>query len=432
MADILPLKAWRYNEQLSADLTNLISPLFDVVTERQREKLYENPLNSIHLSLPTGASPAIQAKKTLDDWKRKKVIVQDSLPGIYVYYQYFKTSDRELPVCRKGFIAQIKVEEWQKQVVLRHEGTNEEGVREREEILRNTLIQASPTFGLYEDPEFELEGILDDAMQDPIYDVEDYQGVREVLSVIHDAVVIKKVIQFMRDKQVLIADGHHRYSAALWLSQKKKVKENQNLPRFSAFDYHEMYFCNTSSKALSIFPNHRVFQGLGFSDAELLQKLAPYFAYKEVEDQEDLEDIINNKRNSFGLVFRRKAFLLSLKPHCLLEGEVKSSKLKSLEVYLLHYFLVYKAMGIPMDQQPKSEHIRFERHSSKCFLALERMKAEVVVLVPRVSIKEVFKVCKAGELLPQKSTYFYPKVVSGLLFGSINPEEFEFPYHVFI
>jgi uncharacterized protein (DUF1015 family) len=431
MADLLPLKAWRYNEQLTGELGNLISPLFDVVTERQREKLYENPFNSIHLSLPAGSSPADQAKTLLEAWKKRQVIVQDYIPGIYVYYQFFKVSDREHPVCRKGFIAQIKVEDWHKQVVLRHEGTSRKGVSEREELLGKTLIQASPTFGLYEDPEFGLEEILDQAMEDPVYDLEDYQGVREVMGIIHDAAVINRVIKFMKGKQILIADGHHRYSAALEYAKKRNsIAHPQS--RFHPFCYHEMYFCNASSQALIIFPNHRVFRGLGLGEGELLEKVAPYFTFKEVEDQEDIEDIINNKRYTFGLVFRGRAYLMSLREDCLTGNFGISPQLKNLEVYQVHYFLVQQGMGIPMDEQPTSTHLHYERHSSKCFLALERMEAEIVVIMPRISAKKVFEVCKSGEILPQKATYFYPKVVSGLLFGSIKPEDFEFPYEVFI
>ncbi|WP_114749366.1 DUF1015 domain-containing protein [Pleomorphovibrio marinus] len=433
MAELLPLKAWRYHEKFLGQMDSLISPLFDVVTDRQRRKLYANPINSIHLSLPKGPQAGLGARKTLDEWKKKGVIVQDHVPGIYVYYQYFKSTDRNKQVCRKGFIAHLKLEEWENQVVLRHENTNPYGVAEREEILEKTQIQASPTFGLYEDPDFVLEPFFDEAMADPIYDLEDYQGVREVLAVIHDAKIIKKVIRFMKDKQILIADGHHRYSAALDYSH-KRGKEAPALGKINSYDYHEMYFCNSASEALKIYPNHRVFSGLGVDANEVLNKVSPFFDSKEVEDQEDLEDIINNKRHAFGLVFKNRAFILSLKPSWQEIGHLKnlSPSLKNLDVYLMHHFLIQEGLGIPLELQSKSEVIKYERHSSKCFLALLRGELELAVVMPGISVGEVFEVCRSGEMLPQKSTYFYPKVVSGLLFGSIDPDDFEFPYEVFL
>src|SRR5690606_40419427 len=123
MAEILPFRAWRYNERLSENLENLTAPLFDVVSARQREILYGNPLNSIHLSVPTGPNPVAHARSTLDRWKSEGIIAQDPLPGVYVYYQYFRLPGDEEMRCRKGFVAYIKAYDWDEHQILRHENT---------------------------------------------------------------------------------------------------------------------------------------------------------------------------------------------------------------------------------------------------------------------------------------------------------------------
>src|SRR5690606_2280096 len=180
---------------LSEQIEELTSPLFDVVSQKQLEALYKNDKNSIHLSVPKGDNPAIEAKKTLKKWKKEGVILRDKIPGIYVYYQYFTLSGDPKEYCRKGFICHIKAYDWEEQMVLRHENTIPKAVNDRIDILRETGFQSSPTHGLYHDPEFLLEQYMDEAISAPLYDIEDYQGVREVLGVIHDAKIIRQFCQ---------------------------------------------------------------------------------------------------------------------------------------------------------------------------------------------------------------------------------------------
>src|SRR5690554_4341450 len=175
MTEILPIKAWRYHPRLNNQIEELTSPLFDVVSSKQREALYQNQNNSIHLSVPKGEDPARVATATLDRWKKEQVIVQDRLPGIYVYYQYFRLPGEEEEYCRKGFICHIKAYDWEEKRILRHEDTIPKAVDDRTEILKHTAFQTSPTHGLYDDPESRLEKFMDEAVSDPLYDIEDYQ-----------------------------------------------------------------------------------------------------------------------------------------------------------------------------------------------------------------------------------------------------------------
>ena len=163
MARILPLRAWRFNNNLAADIEELTSPLFDVVSDKQRANLYDREYNSIHLSVPTGPNPAQHARETLSKWKAHDIILQDRLPGIYVYYQYFSLPGSHKEYCRKGFICNIEAYDWGEKILLRHENTMPHSVNDRVEILKETQLCVSPTHGLYTDPDFELEQYMDES-----------------------------------------------------------------------------------------------------------------------------------------------------------------------------------------------------------------------------------------------------------------------------
>jgi len=157
MAEILPIKAWKYSPELNDQIEELVSPLFDVVSEKQRKRLYEKEYNSIHLSVPLGNQAADFAAKRLQQWKDEGVIIQDQIPGIYVYYQYFTLAGSHKEYCRKGFICNIKAYDWDEKIILRHENTMPHSVNDRVELLEKTKFNVSATHGLYADSEKSLE-----------------------------------------------------------------------------------------------------------------------------------------------------------------------------------------------------------------------------------------------------------------------------------
>jgi len=156
MAEIRPLRAWRYNRQLTNDLEAITSPLFDVVSDKQRKALYKNPYNSIHLSVPQPPDASARAAALLEEWKAKGILKHDRIPAIYVYYQYFKVAGAAQEFCRKGFICNIRTYNWNENVILRHENTIPKAVNDRIELLEKTELNVSPTHGLYTDETFEL------------------------------------------------------------------------------------------------------------------------------------------------------------------------------------------------------------------------------------------------------------------------------------
>jgi len=293
MAEILPIKAWRYNKSLSENIESLTSPLFDVVSDKQRNKLYENEFNSIHLSVPKGENAALNAASILKKWKASGIISQDQLPGIYVYYQYFTLSGGHKELCRKGFICNIKAYDWNEKQIFRHENTIPKSVNDRIDLLEKTKLNVSPTHGLYTDVNHELEAYMDEAILNPVFVTEDYQGVKDVLAIIDEPVIVKYFIDLIADKKIILADGHHRYEGSLEY-RKSCIKANKNHTGFEAYNYHMMYFTNTESDDLRVLPTHRLLHGLdNFNETQLLNALSEFFIVKELEDAFAVNEIMH-------------------------------------------------------------------------------------------------------------------------------------------
>lgn len=428
MAEILPFRPWRYNTELSQDIDALTSPLFDVVSEKQRRALYQNPLNSIHLSVPMPPDAAPRAARLLSEWKSNGVLIQDRLPGIYVYYQYFRMAGSSKEYCRKGFICHIRLHDWQDNVILRHENTIPKAVNDRVELLEKTSLQVSPTHGLYTDTSFELERYMDEAITNPIYSTEDYQGVRDVLAVIHDASIIQKFIAMIQPQPIILADGHHRYEGSL-ANMHTQMTNNPTHTGREGYNFHLMYLTNTESDDLRILPTHRLIRNLPkFDEHEVLRKLETDFIVKPVEDADTLNEIITGKPWTFGILLKENAYKVRLRPEAFPTMTWPfPEEVKTLDLTVMHYFIIEKILGIPGKEQRQSEHIDFDRSFSDCFQKVSQGTAQMAIITNEVSIEDVKRICRSGYTMPQKSTYFYPKAICGFLFSSIREEEFKAP-----
>ncbi len=426
MAEIKPIRAWRYNQELSKNIESLVSPLFDVVSEKQRKTLYQNPYNSIHLSVPLGS--AHHAKELLNQWKKEGIIKQDNLPGIYVHYQYFKLPGSTKEYCRKGFVCHIRTYDWDENVILRHENTIPNAVNDRVELLEETQLHVSPTHGLYTDPNHVLETYMDEAIQSPIYETEDYQGVRDVLAFIHDAAVIQKFIDVLKSKTIILADGHHRYEGSLVYKNKMKSIQPDHTGE-EGYNFHLMYLTNTEADDLRILPTHRLISGLpDFDEEVILKKLEADFIIKPIEDADTLNEIIVGKPWAFGLMFRENNYKVRLKPEVIDTMRWHFPEVvKRLDLTVMHYFIIEKVLGIPGKDQRQSAYISFDRSFSDCLQKVIKAEAQLAIITNEVSIEDVKKVCASGATMPQKSTYFYPKVICGFLFSSIQEDEFQTP-----
>ena len=424
MAEILPFKAWRYNESLDHNIEELTSPLFDVVSNKQREALYRNSINSIHLSVPRGDAPAEEAAILLQEWKDKGVLMQDALPGIYVYYQYFRLPGSDKEYCRKGFICNIKAYDWSERVLLRHENTIPTAVNDRIDLLEKTELNTSPTHGLYTDPEFILEPFMDESIKSPIYETEDYQGVRDVLAVIHDHTVIELFLRTLEDRQILLADGHHRYEGSLEY-RKKMTALNPNHTGFEPYNYHLMYLTNSEHDDLRILPTHRVLQHIDMTDEEFLHQLEPYFVVTPKEDPYELNEVILGKPWAFGLYLSGNAYKLRLRPEVHSQINWKfQQEVKDLDLTVMNYFIFEKVLGVLREKQRDMPGLSYERNFTACISKVDTGAARLALITNEVSMEQVKRVCYSGAIMPQKSTFFYPKVICGFLFSSIKENEF--------
>ncbi len=418
------MRAWRYNHILDEQIDALTAPLFDVVSEKQRQALYQNPLNSIHLSVPRGENPAREAAILLQSWKDKGVLLQDALPGIYVYYQYFRLPGNDKEFVRKGFVCHIKAYDWDEQVLLRHENTIPSAVNDRIALLEETEMNTSPTHGLYTDPEFILERYMDESIKSPLYETEDYQGVRDVLAVIHDHTVIKLFVDTLREKQVLLADGHHRYEGSLEY-RKKRTAQNPNHTGQEAYNYHLMYLTNSEHDDLRILPTHRVLRKMEMSDAEFLKRLEEYFVVTPKEDPLELNEVIAGKQWAFGLFLSGNAYKLRLKPevHSQIDWNFPQ-EVKELDLTVMHYFIFEKVLGIYRKAQRDYSDLSYVRNFTSCIRQVDSGEARLALITNDITMEQVKRVCYSGAIMPQKSTFFYPKVIGGFLFSSIKEDEF--------
>ena len=429
MPDIRPFRAWRYASPLTPRIGELTSPLFDVVSDRQREALYREPLNSIHLSVPrpeAGLDAPTTAARTLARWRADGVLTQDPLPGFYAYYQSFQLPGAARAYVRRGFLALIRATDWEERAVLRHEDTMPAAVNDRTALLAATQFQSSATHGLYHDPTHRLEALLDEAISAPLYETEDYQGVRDVLAPIHDRQAIELIQRVVAEAPVVLADGHHRYEGSLHYRHARAAADPQHTGE-EDWNFHLMYLTNSAADDLRILPTHRVLRTLTLPNDEFLARLAEFFVVTPREEPYELPELIAGKAGAFGLYLQGEdgaapqAYKLRLRPEAaaLLDWPVPPA-VADLDLTILHYFVFARVLGMDREQQRRAPELAYVRAVPDCLHRVEAGEAAAAFITNEVTMTEVLRVCESGALMPQKSTFFYPKVISGFVFAGMG------------
>ena len=432
MSEIVPFRGWRYNAELSARIDELVSPLFDVVSERQRAALYRQPLNSLHLSVPRGDTPAAAAEgatRRLAEWQAQGVLRQDELPGLYVYYQYFRLPGEAREFCRKGFIAHIRATPWAEGAVLRHENTLPGAVSDRTELLAALRLQSSATHGLYRDDDFELEALMDEAMRDPLLETEeDYQGARDVLAVVQDVAAIRRFQAVLARQPVILADGHHRYEASVAYRAARLQATGADPAGHEPWQFHLMYLTNAASDDLRILPTHRLVRELpgGLRPDELPARLAEFFTVLPQAEVQDLPELLAGKHGAFGLYLPGGAtYKLRLRPEFLAAGVPwpMPEAVRELDLTLLHYYVFERVLGVRGPRQRSWPGLAYVRGLAECVRQVDQGAAQVAFFTNEVTMREVEAVCYSGAVMPPKSTFFYPKVLGGLVFSSVADDD---------
>ncbi len=423
MASIRPFKAIHFNTNV-LNLSEVVAPPYDVIGKQLQDELYKrDPNNIIRLDLNRESNPYPAAAAEMQRMLKERVLVQDNEPAIYPYFQTFKTNEG-MEVTRRGFISWIKLVPFDAGIVLPHEHTLSGPKVDRLHLMTATKATFSQIFSLYSDENRILEKQYDGLRNTkPFLDAE-YDGESNRIYRIADPSILKLFQDVMSKLPVYIADGHHRYETALEyqrLMHEKNPKDNGE----AAYDYIMMYFTNVFDSGLVVYPTHRVIHSLNNFDPEkLLSTVKNIFELMPKSNIEDLSiSLVSSGDHSFGMILpQKKYFLMRLKKESDILSIVKENvpaPVKRLDVTLLHDVVLKQALGISKEAQEKKLNINYTIDKQEVDDAIQSGKGQIGFLLNSTKVEQVQQVADAGAVMPQKSTYFYPKLLSGMLISEL-------------
>ena len=428
MAHIKPFRALRYDPARVAVSQAATQP-YDKITSQMQEHYYAaNPYNLVRIILGKrlatdgpADNPYTRAAGFFSDWRRQGIFLQDSEPSLYRYCQTFTIPTGTAQIERHGFIALGKIEDYAAGIVFRHEQTLAKPKADRLDLLRATRAHFGQIFMLYSDPAAEIEKALQPA-NPPVAELTDEYGVQHRLWRISNPATIELVQRAMQDKKLIIADGHHRYETALnYRNERRASAGSEADPASAAYEFVMMTFVNMDSPGLLILPTHRVVHGLpSFSMDTFRVNAAEFFTVDEVDPSLDAKRATAILKEaactgtSLLAVARDRVFLLSRpkSPDFAFAGV--SLRQQGLDVVQLHKCLLERALGISENAIREQTNVAYVREAREAMAMAREGKADVAFLMNPARMAQVRDIAFAGEVLPQKSTDFYPKLLSGL------------------
>ncbi len=422
MAQIKPFRALRYTDKAGSTAT-LTCPPYDIISEEQRKKfLNENPYNVIRLELPKGSSPYEQAGRDLGDWLNAGILKQDTDGGLYIYEEEFTAYGQKKKV--KGFICLVKLEEFSKGIILPHEETLSKAKEDRFNLMKATSCNFSQIYSLYMDEENKtMDRINALSSGRPRYEFSDGE-VTHRMWLVNDKLAVKAISDDFTDRKLYIADGHHRYETAL--NYRSWRRENGTAD--GSEDYVMMMLVNMENDGLVVFPTHRLINGIeNFDGEKLLQSCEAYF---DVIPRENISEIPAN----LDALYRqgKKAFayyagedkwhLIILKDENIMEEILpgRSEAYRGLDVSVLHSLILEKLLGIDRENMANQKNLAYTRSFEEAINAVKGGSAQCAFILNPTRVTEIRDVAAAGEKMPQKSTYFYPKLITGLTMNLIK------------
>src|ERR1700686_5161949 len=433
MAYIAPFRAFRY-DPARVDLTKVVTQPYDKITTAMQSSYYDaDPHNLVRIILgkpqPTDRTEEniyTRAASFFQDWRRQGIFQQDSKQSLYQYVQRFQPPGGAGELERRGFIALGRIEDYSAGIVYRHEQTLAKPKADRLELLRAPREHFGQLFMLYSDPEGQIDGALspDVGGAEDRVELRDEYGVSHQLRRVSDPGLIETVRAKMRDKRLIIADGHHRYETAMNYRNERRGMHGAT-PAASEPGPYElvmMTFINMESPGLVILPTHRVVHGLeSFSPEALLERGRSYFSVEEVDPSIDASRAVAILRAAgkagpaLIAVTANRAFLFDT-PRALASSLFQGLSLRqqSLDVVQLHKCLLEGVLGISEDAIREQKNISYIRDAGEAMARVREGAANVAFLMNPVRMQQVRDIAFAGEVLPQKSTDFYPKLLSGL------------------
>lgn len=419
MAEIRPFKALRFNTDKAGAIDELVCPPYDIISEEQRVAyLRRNPHNIIRLELPKGEHPYEQAGETLRRWLDEDILRQDEQEGIYIYEEEFTVNG--LHTKFKGCIVRVKLEEFSKGVVLPHEETLSKAKEDRFNLMQATDCNFSQIYSLYMDPTHAITQQLDALSEGtPENELTDHDGVTHRLWIVTDAEAIAQICEAFSDKKLYIADGHHRYETAL--NYRNACREQHK--GTGGEEYVMMMLVDMEHPGLVVLPTHRLVRDLPVFDPEkLLEDCKAYFTVSEEADiaaaEAKLKTLYEEGKKAFAFYSGGQGYaLVTLKDDHILSQLLpdKSAASQGLDVTVLHTLILEKIFGIDADNMAKQINLTYVKQFEDAVAAVQNGKAQCAFILNPTKVTEIRDVAAAGEKMPQKSTYFYPKLITGLV-----------------
>ncbi len=436
MVSIAPLRALFYNQTKVRDLARVITPPYDVISKDEQEKLYKrSPYNFVRLDLSQEPDAYSAVPQLLEAWIKEGILERDHAPAIYYMTQGFalpKGGQKE----RRGFFALMRLEDFAGGNIRPHEKTLDAPKQDRLKLMLAADAQLSPIFALYSLPEATINRMLASQVEGvaPFIDVKQDNGIECRLWRISDGQVIRRLQEYMAEQSLLIADGHHRYEATLNYRNQLRDRRGPGSGH-EAYNFVLTYFANLNDENVVILPTHRLVRGYAPKPfLQLEEALQNYFyleQYPKTAEGKDwfLKALRNGgkRKHIIGAVFKRdpRYLILRLKSKRIMQRLAKdvSAQLQELDVTTLHLLILEHVLGLAPEKQVSGETIRYSQDEEAVLEALEKEDFQAAFILNPPKAEEVLAIASKGEKMPQKSTYFFPKLPSGLIVNKIDPTE---------
>ncbi len=443
MAVVAPFRALRYNTARIPDLSQVIVPPYDVIGSDEQKAFHaRHPYSMIRLDLGESLpgddeknNPHTRAAAYLSEWQRNGILIRDPEAAVYPYeLDYSVKGERRT---RKGFMVLLRLEDFCDGCVRPHERTFQGVKDERFGLMTACHAHLSPIFALYSDPEGLVDARLASAESRSLCaDFHDEHGLRHRLYRVSDRSVIEELRRFMLDKDIFIADGHHRYETSLAYRDWMRARHPEAPPE-APFNYTLVYLSNMDDPGLTILPTHRLLPhvdpGRG---AELLSRLDPLFHVRSFSLDSsgierwasELESAARSKETVIGFAYHGadRCYLLrgrGEKIGSFLEQKGFSEAQRGLDVVVVDHVILRGLLGLTDAYLGDSENILFRHDRDEALEQVRRGEVGLAFFINPTRIEQVRQVAGAGEIMPHKATYFYPKVCSGLVIHPIHPDE---------
>ena len=430
MAEIKPFRGVRYNpDKVGGDISDALSPPYDIIDDEYQKKLYaSSDYNFVRIDYNTAADRPAESVRTLGEWLESGVLVRDFKPSLYIMEETYHPPGGGKPLTRRGFFSALKLSDFGEGVVLPHERTLSGPKEERYALMKATKAHLSPVFLLFNDNEGKaLEAMKTAAAKEPV-SVAGFADVKIKLWREDNPEIIKAIQSVLDGKSLLVADGHHRYDTACRYKR-------ENPADFEAINYGMIYSCPFQDPGLEIFPTHRAVHSVS---AEKLAAFEPVVAENfEVSEISDYtgshEDKVEALRKAMAPAGERPAVCMitpegKAKLFVAKQSAMKTSKdlpgekeLRGLDVTALHELILNKGLGIDKEALAKKTNLDYIKADVKTIKEIEAGdKYQLAFFMRPTKLEQVIEVCEAKGIMPQKSTYFYPKLPTGLLFNLID------------